>query len=618
MSKNLLTVTSLNLAVASVLLTIANSSHQEPEYNVDSQNVCITPGCVRAAAALLENMDKAVDPCTNFHEYACGAFNKREPGDVMITEAAENERKVSAVFDAENPDAGAYSVSMLLTNSTCCRCFNLAMGNPNLMAILTSMTTAEVLPFVKKEIERKGVITIWLDDYGLRLESREEFVDRLKNDLNITADLLGTSVKWGDADVQRQFEELVDFQMKVDEIGEAAETLEPIKNVTFGQIQAFTSPIIDFRKLIGPHLRRVDLDALGDEMPVVMQQVPVQVLKELIPLFDKTKEELLRNFFLLAWAKKMRMAVETLNGGNCFKWTVASYQYVVDHAFLARYRDPADVLAGKEVMKKIQKAYVDVVNENGWLGPETKQYLIGMVETAQPLFGHTAEMSNATMIDELYDRGYGANLTAFVDVLFNGRSELTIGRPLMPAPQMVGRLLEDNTVELGSFFFAPPYFSRDWPLERRFAGLGTTKCLADKFGAIVYANEWLNFSIQHHGNFSLREATADLNGFKVGFRAFLNEKKRLFDNEPPRWPGFTKYTPEQMFFLSGAQMYCGRLRGPATPNDMQFNDPHPQPIYRLNFAYQNLAPFANAFRCPLDSPMNPKKKCGLWRHRMLL
>ncbi|CAJ0574182.1 unnamed protein product, partial [Mesorhabditis spiculigera] len=192
----------------------------------------------------------------------------------MITEAADNERKVSAVFDAENPDAGGLkSFGKAHQLYQACKKFKempetgrlfreyavdkfhwlplLQLGhgseNPNLMAILTSMTTAEVLPFVKKEIERKGVITIWLDDYGLRLESREEFVDRLKNDLNITADLLGTSVKWGDADVQRQFEELVNFQMKVDKIGEAAESLKPIKNVTFGKIQTFTSPVLFYQ-----------------------------------------------------------------------------------------------------------------------------------------------------------------------------------------------------------------------------------------------------------------------------------------------------------------------------------------------------------------------------------
>ena len=38
--------------------------------------ICLTPGCVKAAANLLNNMNTAVDPCTDFYEFACGNYIK--------------------------------------------------------------------------------------------------------------------------------------------------------------------------------------------------------------------------------------------------------------------------------------------------------------------------------------------------------------------------------------------------------------------------------------------------------------------------------------------------------------------------------------------------------------
>ena len=39
--------------------------------------VCLTSECVQTAASLLGAMDRTVDPCEDFFEFACGAWNKR-------------------------------------------------------------------------------------------------------------------------------------------------------------------------------------------------------------------------------------------------------------------------------------------------------------------------------------------------------------------------------------------------------------------------------------------------------------------------------------------------------------------------------------------------------------
>uniref|UniRef100_A0A8R1IKH6 Peptidase_M13 domain-containing protein n=1 Tax=Caenorhabditis japonica TaxID=281687 RepID=A0A8R1IKH6_CAEJA len=101
------------------------------------------------------------------------------------------------------------------------------------------------------------------------------------------------------------------------------------------------------------------------------------------------------------------------------------------------------------------------------------------------------------------------------------------------------------------------------------------------------------------------ENIPDIHGAKTAWIAY---KKSVVDQ--PSIIGFEHYTPDKLFFHLRALLLCSAYNT-KTLND-QLRDPHGVNNFRVNGVNANLKEFAEAFQCPLGSPMNPEKKCELF------
>ncbi|KAG7213169.1 hypothetical protein KM043_002484 [Ampulex compressa] len=138
-----------------------------------------------------------------------------------------------------------------------------------------------------------------------------------------------------------------------------------------------------------------------------------------------------------------------------------------------------------------------------------------------------------------------------------------------------------------------------------------TKCFVNQFNnySLDIVNEegeriWLN------GNFTEDENMADSMGLRAAFAAYQRLKRQ--GKRQLRLPGLEDYSDEKLFFLTFANAWCTSTR-PEFEEYVVQEDKHSPPKFRVIGSLSNMKLFSKAFDCPLGSPMNPTKKCDLWR-----
>lgn len=89
------------------------------------------------------------------------------------------------------------------------------------------------------------------------------------------------------------------------------------------------------------------------------------------------------------------------------------------------------------------------------------------------------------------------------------------------------------------------------------------------------------------------------------------------DEQPPqqhgtvRLPGLSQYSPEQLFFVGFAHMWCGHST-PGALKSKLVEGVHSPNRFRVVGTLSNSKEFSEAWNCPKGSPMNPQEKCILW------
>ena len=107
------------------------------------------------------------------------------------------------------------------------------------------------------------------------------------------------------------------------------------------------------------------------------------------------------------------------------------------------------------------------------------------------------------------------------------------------------------------------------------------------------------------GKLVMGEATADLGGVKLAYRAFHDSEAYKTAET------INGFTPDQQFFLGVAHVWAANIR-PEQMRNLITIDPHPPGVYRVNGTLANMPEFQAAFGIPEASPMVNKLRCVIW------
>ncbi|XP_055344535.1 neprilysin-like [Paramacrobiotus metropolitanus] len=112
------------------------------------------------------------------------------------------------------------------------------------------------------------------------------------------------------------------------------------------------------------------------------------------------------------------------------------------------------------------------------------------------------------------------------------------------------------------------------------------------------------------GNRTVGENIADNGGLRAAYKAYARYVKRLGHPES-LLHGLEKFRPEQLFFISAAQIWCNKMSMEAQEAWME-RETHAPSKLLVNGAVSNIPEFSQAFACSAGSHMNPKVKNIVW------
>lgn len=169
---------------------------------------------------------------------------------------------------------------------------------------------------------------------------------------------------------------------------------------------------------------------------------------------------------------------------------------------------------------------------------------------------------------------------------------------------VIGHEITHGFDDQGSQYNGAGNLANWWAAETRTNYLERAQCIINQYGNYTEPSTELNLN----GINTQGENIADNGGIKESYRAYTRMMEA--ENQEQRLPGLN-YTPNQMFWISAAQIWCSVYREESMKNRIT-TGVHSPGQFRVIGPMSNMVEFANDFGCAVGSPMNPAKKCEVW------
>jgi len=310
-----------------------------------------------------------------------------------------------------------------------------------------------------------------------------------------------------------------------------------------------------------------------------------------------------------------------------------------------------------EMVRDIRHEFDNILSEISWMDGETRKRARDKLSTMKEYIGYPEEIMVEKNLEDLYENLHvsssdhfinGINMSIWGTNYAWGKLREKVDKTDWKRhgrPAVVNAFYSsiENSIQFPAGILQGNFFGSDRPSYMNYGGIGwvigheITHGFDDQGRQFDdegnLANWWedetkdkflakANCIIWQYGNYTAEsvnktlngvntqgENIADNGGIKEAYKAYVSWVKR--HGEEKRLPGLQGYTPHQMFWISAANTWCSKYRDKSLEKRIK-TGAHSPGMFRVRGPFSNSREFAEDFKCPLGSNMNPVAKCEVW------
>eukprot|EP00092_Neocalanus_flemingeri_P081366 GFUD01101616.1.p1 GENE.GFUD01101616.1~~GFUD01101616.1.p1 ORF type:complete len:767 (-),score=189.44 GFUD01101616.1:111-2411(-) len=717
----------LGLLVALVVISSSSASgntggqRSQQAALVTESEVCLTQGCVGAAHMLLQNMNRSVDPCEDFYNFACGGFEDRIviPDDRssrsqfaiigddllhqlrIILEEEEENKLDNSVFDMAKDVYKACMDEEMIEE----------VGLDPLKETLKKMGGWPVLEGSAWDEEnfswietvytfrKHGYSTDYLIDFSIVTDSknsswrvididqaalgmsREYLISGLDDDdvtsyynymVNVAV-LLGAERTLA----ERELKESLLFEIK---LAHASKPREERRNATRLYNPMLLKDLHDLAPMI-PWLEYInniltkDLIQVDDNERVIVDEPGY--LKNLTELLPTVEKRTIANYmfwraaraslgYFTEAARKIQLDYsknitgtksQTPRWRKCTGAASGSFASLVGNLYVTKHFNEEAKHVMNEMVRDIRNEFEEILTKINWMDSKTRKRAKAKLATMKEYIGYPEEILVKKNLQELYEGLYvsakdhfknGINMSIWGTNYAWGRLREKIDKTDWKRhgrPAVVNAFYSsiENSIQFPAGILQGNFFGNDRPSYMNYGGIGwvigheithgfddqgrqydeqgnlenwwetdTKDKFLDKANCIIW--QYGNYSAVAvnktlNGVNTQGENIADNGGIKEAYLAYGSWVRR--HGKEKRLPGLQGFTQKQMFWISAANTWCSKYRDKSLEKRIK-TGAHSPGMFRVLGPFSNSEEFANDFKCPAGSQMNPVKKCKVW------
>uniref|UniRef100_A0A182REY2 Neprilysin, neutral endopeptidase 1 n=1 Tax=Anopheles funestus TaxID=62324 RepID=A0A182REY2_ANOFN len=339
---------------------------------------------------------------------------------------------------------------------------------------------------------------------------------------------------------------------------------------------------------------------------------------------------------------------------QCVEWTNKKLGMAVGALFIRDNFNQESKETALTMIHTIREAFNELLADIDWMDDETRAVAKEKADAMNERIGYPDILTNAEELEKEY-----VNLTIsgglFLENILSilkweaERNLQLLRKPVdknkwATEPAVVNAFYNPNKNDIvfPAGILQPLFYSQNFPKSLNYGGIGvvigheithgfddkgrqfdkdgnmmqwwnnaTIKTFRERAQCII--DQYSRYKIDEvglymDGRMTQGENIADNGGLKQSYRAYRKWVSQ--HGSEPDLPGLNM-THDQLFFLNYAQIWCGSMRPEDALTKIR-SSVHSPGIIRVIGPLSNSRDFAEAYRCPLGSPMNPVSKCSVW------